>query len=49
MFPEGNNDIASFVKHLIYSIFKMQSFLILIVLFGFSLFTQSVCIKGIYS
>ena len=46
---ERSSDIASFVEHSVYSIFKMQSVLILVVLFDLSLFTQSVCIKDIYS
>ena len=46
---ERSSDIASFVEHPVYSIFKMQSVLILVVLFDLSLFTQSVCIKDIYS
>ena len=46
---ERGSDIASFVEHPVYSIFKMQSVLILVVLFDLSLFTQSVCIKDIYS
>ena len=49
MLRERSSIITLFVEHHRYSIFKMQSVLILVAFFYLSLFTQSVCIKSIYS
>ena len=42
------SDVASFVDHPVYSIFKMYSVLILVFYFDLPLFTQKACVKVTY-